>query len=150
MWKIHSAIGNQKLVYNSSSCCSGGKQKTFGLLGRDLIGKIETADQVHATHTSAPAALPAIKGIKATIDLKEGSQNVFCHARAVPIALEDQVKAELNCLEALGIITPVEGGFENASPVIWIKKPNGKLRMCVDFKTHMNSKIKQRHFQHQI
>ena len=54
--------------------------KTFGLLGRDLIGKIETADQVHTTHTLAPAALPAIKGIKATMELKEESRNVFCRA----------------------------------------------------------------------
>ena len=61
--------------------------KTFGLLGRDLIGKTETADQVHTMHTLDQAALSAIKGIKATMQLKEASRNIFRRTRAVPIKL---------------------------------------------------------------
>ena len=35
-----------------------------------------------------------------------------------------------------------DGGVENASPVVWVGKPTGALRMCVDFKAHFNSRIK--------
>ena len=121
-------------------------EKSFGLLGRDIMDNIVSTDQIHATHTSSSAALPAIKGVTATMDLLEGARNVFCRARTVPIALEVPVKEELTRLEALGIITPIEGGVENASPVVWIKKPDGSLRMCVDFKTHINGKIKTESF----
>jgi hypothetical protein len=42
----------------------------------------------------------------------------------------------------MGIITPCKpGGTENASPVVWVKKKDGTLRMCVDYKAHLNDKI---------
>ena len=76
------------------------------------------------------------------MDLVNGAKDVFCRARSVPVALEPQVPKELDRLESLGIITPTQGGVANASPVVWIKKSNGLLRMCADFKIHVNGKIK--------
>lgn len=113
--------------------------KTFGLIGRDLLDM----EQVHSTAlSSTPTILPAMKGVKARMDLVDGAPNVFCRARPVPIALEAAVNRELTRLESLGVITPIEGGAVNASPVVWVKKPNGQLRLCVDFKAHVNAKIK--------
>ena len=75
--------------------------------------------------------------------LIEGAKSKFCQARPVPIALEETVAAELSRLERMGVISPVhDGGVDNTSPVVWIKKPNGQLRMCVDFKMHVNAEIK--------
>lgn len=111
--------------------------KTFGLWGRDLI---TSAEEVHGIgqvecDTKLPSTyLPAIKGVVAKMDLINKGSNVFCRARPVPLALEDEVATELDRLEEAGIITKcIDGGVENASPVVWVRKPNGKLRMCVDF-----------------
>ncbi len=113
--------------------------KSFGLIGRDLLDM----EQVHSTAVShSPTTLPVMKGVIAKMEVIEGAKNVFCRARPVPIALEAQVEQELQRLEALGVITPIDGGAVNASPVVWVKKPNGKLRLCVDFKAHINEKIK--------
>ena len=47
----------------------------------------------------------------------------------------------LDELLLLGILKPVEaGGVDNCSPVVWVKKGD-KLRMCVDYKVHVNDKI---------
>ena len=40
------------------------------------------------------------------------------------------------------IITPIQGGVPNASPVVWTKKLNSSLQMCMDIKTRVNRKIK--------
>ena len=41
-----------------------------------------------------------------------------------------------------GILEPVEpGGVTNASPVVWQRKKNGDLRLCVDLKVHVNGKV---------
>jgi hypothetical protein len=56
--------------------------------------------------------------------------------------LEPQVNAELERLQQLGVIEPIEGPVSNASPVVWVKKKDGSLRMCADYKVHVNGKIK--------
>jgi transposase InsO family protein len=116
--------------------------KPFGLLGRDLMH----ADQVFSTSTdesgTAPSCLPAIKGVKATMCLVDGARPKFCRARPVPIAMEAAVNAELEKLQALGVIEPVDGPVSNASPVVWVKKKDGSLRMCADYSVHVNAQIK--------
>ena len=67
---------------------------------------------------------------------------MFCSARPVPLALEDQVNAELDRQERMGVIKKCVECVVDDSPVVWIKKPSGALRMCVDFKVHINKKIK--------
>ena len=86
--------------------------------------------------------LSVIKGVKASMELKDDAKPKFCRARPVPLALEEKVKNELDRLESLGVISPVCMGAENCSPVVWVRKPNGELRCCTDFKVHVNDKIK--------
>ena len=75
--------------------------------------------------------------------LKPGATDKFCAARPVPLPLVEKVEAELLKLQTMGVITRCPpGGVANASPVVWIKKKDGKsLRMCVDYKVHVNDKI---------
>ena len=114
--------------------------KNFGLLGRDFLRE----ESIHMTVPSTPELiLPTIKGVKAKMELRDDATPMFCRARPVPIAMESKVNAELRRLQDMGVITPItEGGVDNASPVVWVRKANGELRMCVDFKVHINSKIK--------
>ena len=118
--------------------------KSFGLWGRDLItSESRGIDQVDAKLKHSPNYLPPIKGVLAKMELIKGMPNVFCRARPVPIALEDEVAAELDRLEEAAVIAKCkDAGVDNASPVVWVRKPSGKLRMCVDFKMHVNSRIK--------
>ncbi|PIO76393.1 hypothetical protein TELCIR_01543 [Teladorsagia circumcincta] len=52
---------------------------------------------------------------------------VFCRSRLVPHAALEAVNAELNRLEQMGVITPVNHS-EWAAPIVCVKKQNGKLR----------------------
>ena len=97
-------------------------EKEFGLIGRDVT----QVDSVHSSSVTDVKFLPAVKGVKATIKLKPDAKPVFCRARKVPLAMETQVKAELEKLQEQGIIAPVEpGGVMNALPVVWQRKKDG-------------------------
>lgn len=121
--------------------------KDFGLLGRDLLefqqDHLYQANDVPNKLGSESSVnkdyLPPIKGVIARMKLKK-SNDVFCKARPVPLAIEKNVNDELLRLEKMGIITPIEFS-KNASPVVWIRKPDGRLRMCADFKVHVNGRI---------
>ena len=65
----------------------------------------------------------------------------FFAARPVPLHLKGVVESELNSLEEQGIISPISCAIQ-ASPVVWVKKSNGRYRMCVDFKATLNKNIK--------
>ena len=108
----------------------------FGFLGRDLLNLSETlVGQI-------TEELPVIKGYTASVKLADETNNKICPARPVPIHLVTEVKAELRRLEALGIISPCSyAGIKNASPVVWVRKRDGTLRMCADYKVHINDRI---------
>ena len=119
--------------------------KHFGLLGRDNIDNSEVATTCHSLENGA-FPLRVIKNFKASIKLKPGAKDQFCAARPVPLPLQEPVKKELKRLETLGIITPCSTGSANASPVVWAKKKNDGLRLCADFKVHVNAKIESETF----
>jgi hypothetical protein len=115
---------------------------SFGLLGRDLITENGSNTDAMINNVSEVKYLPVIKGFKASMKLKPDAVDKYCPARPVPIALQEKVTNELQRLEQMGVITQCEpGGSANASPVVWIKKKDGNLRMCADFKVHVNGKI---------
>ena len=120
--------------------------KHFGLLGRDYLFDANSIVSIHASDVEVQVKpehtyLPTIKGVKAKIELVDGSSNMFCRARPVPLPLEVKVNEEIDRLQKMGVITPVEFS-DNASPVVWVRKKDGSLRMCADYKVHMNKKIK--------
>jgi hypothetical protein len=53
-------------------------------------------------------------------------------ARKVPLAQEDEVKAELDRMEREGVITRVNEPTDWCSPMLVRRKPNGLLRVCMD------------------
>ena len=109
----------------------------FGLLGRDALG---TSLTDFCGQVLEP--LPTIRGFQASVQLDPASKDQFCAPRKVPIHLEGEVRDELRRLESLGIITPCSyDGIRNASPVVWTRKKNGELRLCADYKVHLNPRI---------
>lgn len=113
-------------------------EKKFGLIGRDIIDSANTNIQTHCVHNQI---LPPIKGFKASIFLKDETKPMkFCRARSVPYQIREKLDEELRILEKQGIISPVQFA-QSASPVVWIKKPNDRYRLCVDFKATLNDNI---------
>ena len=49
----------------------------------------------------------------------------------VPFALKDKLKSELNRLEGRQMIRKVKEPTEWVSSLVVVKKPNGKLRICI-------------------
>lgn len=78
-----------------------------------------------------------IKGVQARLKVKEGAEPKFFKPRPVPFALKEKVGEEIRRLEGEGIIEPVEYS-DWAAPVVPIKKPDGKIRLCGDYKVTVN------------
>ena len=78
-----------------------------------------------------------LNGVKAKFHVKEGTTPKYRPARQVPYAIRPNVERELQRLQDLNIITPVESS-EWATPVVPVMKGNGEVRLCGDFKTTLN------------
>ena len=114
--------------------------RNFGLLGRDILNNCEESIE-RCFKAEVSEKLPTVKGAKASIKLKTDAKPMFCAARKVPLPLERKVNKTIDELLLLGILEPVEaGGVDNCSPVLGVKKGD-KLRMCADYKVHVNVKI---------
>jgi len=112
--------------------------KNYGLIGRNIINIAQSKFETY----HIDEYLPTIKNFEATISLIDKTKPLrFFRARPVPVHLKDKINLELDSLEKQGIITPVSCST-HASPVVWIKKSNGRFRLCVDFKATLNSNIK--------
>ena len=65
----------------------------------------------------------------------------FCKAHTIPLALKEKVEAELERLESLGIIVPVQHS-NWAAPVVPVLKANGTIRLCGDYRVTINKAAK--------
>lgn len=77
------------------------------------------------------------KGRKIKLELKEGAITKFCRARPVPFAFQKQYDEEFDTLLKLGVITHTNTA-DWGTPVVPVLKPNGKIRICGDYKTTVN------------
>ena len=65
--------------------------------------------------------------------------------RSLPVALKQELRRELNRLENLGVIAAVDTPTNWVSSLVLVKKPNGKLRICIDPKP-LNKAPKRNHY----
>ena len=77
------------------------------------------------------------------IELKADHQPyVQAVPRRVAAARREPLRVELERMESLGVIERIEEPTEWCSPCIVVPKPNGKIRVCIDF-TKLNSAVKR-------
>ena len=74
-----------------------------------------------------------IKGFKGFLKLKEGVKPVFMKDRPVPYSLVEKVEKEYDRLVESDILYPVSSS-NWASPVVYVPKSGGSLRVCGDYK----------------
>ena len=78
---------------------------------------------------------------KATLLLRQGAQPKYCKARKLPFALKPIVGAELDRLEKEQVLEKVTHS-DWATPIVVVRKPGGKVRLCGDFKVTLNPTLK--------
>ena len=87
----------------------------------------------------AKEGLGPLRGIKAEVDLKTGVDARFCRSRPVPFALRDQVGEAIQKQVEDGELEPVDQSeWPRAAPIVVVKKKDGGIRICADFKTTVN------------
>ena len=91
-----------------------------------------------------------IRGHKAVVHLKDGAIPKIFPARPVPFPLKNAVEAEIDRLVGEGTCTCILEAVDTAetptciewaSPIMCVPKPDGKVRLCVDFKCTINQHV---------
>ena len=80
-----------------------------------------------------------------SIQLKPEVQPVVHAARKMPVALREKVKAELDRMEKLNIITKVDEPTNWVNSLVVVPKPNGTVRICLDPRD-LNKAINREHY----
>ncbi|CAH8568978.1 unnamed protein product [Schistosoma guineensis] len=82
---------------------------------------------------------------KALLTLKPEAAPVFRPKRPVPYAALPIVEQELQRLQQMGVIEPVN--FSNwAAPIVVVKKSNGSVRLCADYSTGLNGALQSHQY----
>lgn len=86
-----------------------------------------------------------IPGVKCSLQLRNNARPTFIKARNLPFAIKPAVEKELAALQEDDIITPVEKS-DWGSPLVPVPKPDGKVRLCVDYKVAVNAQLTDAHY----
>ena len=82
-----------------------------------------------------------LKGTEVRLHMDPHVQPQFFKARSIPFALKAKVEIELERLESLGIIIPVQHS-NWAAPVVPVMKQDGTIRLCGDYRVTINKAVK--------
>lgn len=146
---------NAKVKYNEREyqceflvICNGGKP----LIGRDILNKINfkfTINSIASTDIDKLTnkykelfenKLGCYRYGKAKFEIMDNVKPIFIKPRRVPLAFQADVNNEIDQLVREGVLTLVENS-DWGTPIVPILK-NGKLRVCVDYKSTINSHLK--------
>ncbi|XP_062541114.1 uncharacterized protein K02A2.6-like [Armigeres subalbatus] len=106
----------------------------------------EVTAQLQAEHPAVfNQSLGHCNKTKVKLFLKPNAKPVFCSKRPVPFNTISLVDEELTRLQSLGIITPIDFS-EWAAPIVAVRKPNGKVRICADYSTGLNEALEGNHY----
>ena len=78
-----------------------------------------------------------LKDVRVNIHVDSSVAPKFCKARPVPYALKEKIDIELDRLVQEGIYEPVEYS-RWAAPIVPVKKEDGTIRICGDYKQTIN------------
>ena len=109
------------------------------------IGAVEKGSKPEELFPNLFTGLGKLEG-EYTICLREGAQPFALNTpRRVPVPLMRAVKDELDHMQRLGVIEPVETPTEWCAGMVVVPKTNGRVRICVDL-TKLNENVyRERH-----
>nr|XP_022296799.1 uncharacterized protein K02A2.6-like [Crassostrea virginica] len=82
---------------------------------------------------------------KLTLEVNQDVKPVKMPARKVPISIKHKLKQELDRLEQLEIIKPVNTPTDWISSLVVAPKSNGRIRLCIDPRP-LNQALKRNHY----
>ncbi|XP_054288024.1 uncharacterized protein K02A2.6-like [Macrosteles quadrilineatus] len=107
------------------------------------IKRIQSPEEIFQSFSNIfEEKIGCVPDFKVSLQLRNGAKPIFVKERNVPHALTDRVNKELDTLENEGIISPVEAS-DWGSPLVVIPKPDGGVRLCVDYKCGVNERLIQ-------
>ena len=113
-----------------------------------LIERVNYVDKENKYKQEFPDLFTGLGRMKDvyTIRLQENVQPfAISTPRRLPLPMKEKVQEELKKLEELDIIRPVETPTDWCAPVVAVPKPNGKVRLCIDF-TKLNESVRRENF----
>ena len=81
-----------------------------------------------------------VKDFEAELQVTQDARPVFRKARTVSYVLREGVKTDLRRQEKEGLLVKVDHS-KYASPIVTVKKPDGALRICGDYKGTVNPQL---------
>jgi hypothetical protein len=116
----------------------------------DKKGKIHYATEIHRIidkHSREfgpiPPSVPLDKGFEHIIELEEGAKPVITTPYRHPKKYKDEIEKAIKELLDMEHIRPSSSPF--ASSVVLVKKKDGTMRMCIDFRALNKKTIKKRY-----
>ena len=103
---------------------------------RQFVSSIDTLPKnlqevIAMNETLFKSQLECCTSFKATLLLCQGAQPKYCKVRKLPFALKPIVGAELDRLEKEQVLKEVTHS-DWATPIVVVRKPGGKVRLCGD------------------
>lgn len=114
----------------------------LGLKTIQELGFITINEECFISHINAPQL--GDPG-EATLRINENAQPKVLPRRKIPLAIEDDVKKELNRLIEKGVLVPMTEPTEWVSQMAVVHKPSGKLCICIDPQP-LNEALKHEHY----
>lgn len=124
------------------------------ILGRDFLEKFKISfSEINSINN--PLSLPSLlkkfdnmfedklgryKHKQVSLRIDDSVSPKFFKPRPIPSAFKTQVDDELNRLERMGVITPVETS-DWGTPLVPVLKSDGGIRICADYKVTINQHL---------
>ena len=101
------------------------------------VQKFQTIDPVETFPQLSGTGVGTLVGYQANIMLNTDAKPKFHRPRPIPYALHSKVDAELERMRKEGILKPVDKS-EWAAPIVVVRKGDGNVRICGDYKVTIN------------
>ena len=120
--------------------------KPHGSLSTDVLNidfsAISVENKEVNNHYTESCSIGCLYNFQAHIVLKEHAQSSYFEPHPLPIHIRPLVIKKLNEMIKDGILEKVlPGGSKWASPMVIVRKSNGDLQVCADYKVGINPKI---------
>ncbi|XP_061195310.1 uncharacterized protein K02A2.6-like [Saccostrea echinata] len=142
--ELHCILGKRAIEGMELITVHTDKFLTKTQVQNDVISQIDIKEEINEKYANVFKDLGKLDG-KLHLEVKDSVRPVQLPPRKIPLALKPKVKEELNRLEKLGVIKPVNTPTDWVSALVVAPKRNGDIRLCIDPKP-LNEALMRNHY----